>query len=266
MNSSAKRDGILDGWRIQRQTIHALFVRELMTRYGRENIGFAWAVLEPMILTCGVMVIWTVMGGHDRDGVKAVELVLTGYMPLTLWRHLTGSVINMFRNNAGLLYHRRVSLLDLVIAKQLLESIGTTTAFIVIYSTLLLMGMIEGVQHWDLLLLGWLMMAWIGTAFGAILAAFTERYEVAERFIQPIQYLNIPISGAFYLVDWLPYWAQKLILWHPLVHCYEVFRAGYFGRAVVTHYELSYFTAWAFVLSYLGFRAIQRIRPHVRLN
>lgn len=255
-----------EGWRIQRQTIHALVVRELITRYGRENIGFVWAILEPMILTCGVMVIWTVMGGHNKDGVKAVEMVLTGYMPLTLWRHLTGPVVGMFRINAGLLYHRRISLLDLVISKQLLEIIGTTTAFIVIYAMLLLMGLIDGVDRWDLLILGWLMMAWIGAAFGAILAAFTERHEVAERFVMPFQYLNVPISGAFYLTDWLPSWAQHLVSWHPLVHCYEVFRAGYFGPMIVTHYDLPYFTVWSFALTFLGLRAIRRIRRHVRLN
>lgn len=237
-----------------------------MMRYGRENVGFVWSVLEPMILTCGVMGIWTVMGGHDKEGIKVVELVLTGYMPLTLWRHLTGPVVNMFRSNVAMLYHRRVSLLDLVIARQLLEIAGTTAALIVIYSSLLLFGMIEGGRRFDLMLLGWMMMAWIGFASGALLAAFTERHEVAERFVQPMQYLNIPISGAFFLVDWLPHWGQKIIMWHPLVHCWEVFRAGYFGDTIVSHYELDYFTACAFMLTFLGLRAVQRIRPHVRLN
>lgn len=263
---SDRSRGLWQGWKIQSQTIHALLVRELMTRYGRENIGFAWAILEPMILTAGVMVIWTVMGGHNKDGVKAVELVLTGYMPLTLWRHLTGPVVNMFRNNSGLLFHRRISLLDLVIAKQLLEIIGTSSALVVIYVILTLLDIIEGAQHFGLVLLGWLMMAWIGTAFGAILAAFTERHEVAERFVMPLQYLNVPISGAFYMVDWLPPWAQKLVSWHPLVHCYEVFRAGYFGEMIVPHYDLVYFCAWAFALTFFGLRAIERIRRHVRLN
>ncbi len=255
-----------DGWRNQIRVVHALFIRELMVRYGRENIGFAWAILEPMILTCGVMVVWTVMGGHSKDGVKAVELVFTGYMPLTLWRHLTGPVINMFRSNASLLYHQRITLLDMVMARQLLELCGTTAALAVIYSTLLLFGMIEGAVDYSLVFLGWLMMAWIGSAVGALLAAITERYEVAERFVMPFQYLNIPISGAFYMVDWLPPWAQHAISWHPLVHVYEVFRAGYFGPMVVTHYDLFYFSVCAFILSFLGLRAVQRVRPHVRLQ
>lgn len=257
---------LLDGWRVQGRTIHALLVRDLMMRYGRNNIGFVWVILEPMILCVGVMFIWSILGGHGKGGIKVVELVLTGYMPLTLWRHLTGPVLGMFRSSVGMIYHRRVSLLDLLLSRQLLEIIGTTTALLVVYLFLITTGLADGFKRLDLIILGWLMMAWIGVAFGALLACWTERYEVTERFIQPLQYLNIPISGAFFLVDWLPHWAQNIIMFHPLVHCWEVFRAGYFGDAIVSHYNLSYYTACAFGFTFLALRSVLRIRAHVRLT
>jgi ABC-type polysaccharide/polyol phosphate export permease len=31
----------------------ALLIRELLTRYGRHNIGFLWLFVEPMIFTLG---------------------------------------------------------------------------------------------------------------------------------------------------------------------------------------------------------------------
>lgn len=263
--SSLRKSHLLQGWRIQAQTIHALIIRDMMMRYGRDNIGFLWVILEPMILTVGVMFIWSVMG-HENHGVKVVEVVLTGYMPLTLWRHLTGSVVGMFRGSVGVLYHRQVTLLDLVIARQTLEVVATTAALLIVYTVLVFSGVVEELRRLDLLLLGWMMMAWIGAVFGTLLACWTERYEVAERFVQPIQYLNIPISGCFFFVDWLPSWAQQAILYHPLVHCYEVFRAGYFGDTMIAHYSLPYFSVCAFLLSFLALRAVQRIRSHVRLS
>ena len=260
-----KKPTLPAGWAIQRSTIHALMVRDLMLRYGRDNIGFGWVILEPMILTAGVMAIWSAMGLH-KEGVKAIELALTGYMPLTLWRHLTNSTVNMYRMGVGMLYHRRVSLLDLVLSRQLLEVISTSAALLIIYAVLMLSGLIQNISRLDLFLLGWLMMAWVGMAFGMWLAAITERYEVAERFVQPIQYLNLPLSGAFFFVDWLPSWAQNIIMLHPLVHCYEVFRAGYFGETMVSHYNLTYFTAVTFLLTFIGLRSVKNVREHVRLN
>ena len=37
-------------WRI----LGALLIREMLTRYGRHNIGFLWLFVEPMIFTLGV--------------------------------------------------------------------------------------------------------------------------------------------------------------------------------------------------------------------
>lgn len=265
MSVPLRKANLLKGWSLQAQTIHALIIRDMMMRYGRDNIGFVWVILEPMILTLGVMFIWSAMG-HESHGVKIIEIVLTGYMPLTLWRHLTGNVVGIFRGSVGMLYHRRVTPLDLVASRQFLEVLGTSAALFVVYITLSLAGIIDELQRLDLVLLGWFMMAWIGIAFGALLSCWTEKYEVAERFVAPLQYLNIPISGCFFFVDWLPTWGQNLIMYHPLVHCYEVFRAGYFGNSIVTHYNLAYFTACAFIFSFFALRGIDKIRVHIRLS
>lgn len=240
-------------------------IRDLMMRYGRDNIGFAWVILEPMILTVGVMIIWSTMGTY-KEGLRILEVVFSGYLPLTLWRHLTNGTVNMFRGSIGLLYHQRITLFDVFYAREALEFIGTTTALLIIYTILTTTGIIAELERLDLFLLGWFMMAWLAVASGALMAAVTEKYEVAERFVQPFQYLNIPLSGAFYFSDWLPTWGQKLLSYHPMSHCYEMFRAGYFGDAVVTHYNLPYYTAFTFILSYLGIRAIYKTRATIRLN
>ena len=110
-------DELVEGLTVQRRTVSALILRDMMMRYGRDNIGFAWVVLEPMILTAGVMVVWSFTMGSAKYGIRLVEFILTGYMPLTLWRHMTNSSVTQFRRSAPLLFHRRVSLLDISYAK-----------------------------------------------------------------------------------------------------------------------------------------------------
>src|SRR5215207_4407796 len=121
---------VLSGFAIQFRNIRALVLRDLMMRYGRDNIGFAWVILEPLLLTAGVMVVWSFTMGTSRQGVKIVELVLTGYMPLTLWRHMTNGPIMIFRRSAPLLYHRRITLFDILAARQILEFAGTSAALL----------------------------------------------------------------------------------------------------------------------------------------
>src|ERR1700720_262482 len=98
----------LHGMQVQVRCVHALLIRDMMMRYGRHNIGFLWVVLEPMILTAGVMGVWSVIKPPYEHDVRVISLVLTGYMPLTLSRHMTNAGIFIFRRNLGLLYHRNV--------------------------------------------------------------------------------------------------------------------------------------------------------------
>lgn len=257
----------LRGFSTQFRNIRALMLRDLAMMHGRENIGFVWIILEPMILCVGVMTIWSVMGGSSRNGVRTVELVFSGYMPLTLWRHMTGgAAVNMFRNSSSLLYHRTVTLFDLLFARLALEFIGTTTGLIVVYTSLYALDLTGAIQSPDLFILGWLMMFWISIGAAMLIATCCERFEAADKFIPPFQYLNIPVSGAFFFVDWLPPWAQKLVLWHPHASVYEVIRAGLFGNSMVWHYDLPYFSVVAFALTFAGILAVKRVRPYVRFN
>src|SRR5271166_3059929 len=96
----------LTGLRIQSRGVNALMIRELMMRYGRGNIGFLWLVLEPMILCAGVIAVRWMIQAHEERGVPLVALILSGYMPLTLWRHITNRSINILRANVAVLYHR----------------------------------------------------------------------------------------------------------------------------------------------------------------
>ena len=56
----------------------------------------------------GVVFIWMGIHGHYEHGLPILDFVITGYLPLTLWRHVTNRAVHCFRANAPLLYHRQV--------------------------------------------------------------------------------------------------------------------------------------------------------------
>ncbi|SKA36261.1 capsular polysaccharide transport system permease protein [Enhydrobacter aerosaccus] len=240
-------------------------VRDVMMRYGREHLGFVWVILEPMLLTTGVLIVWSLIRPSQEHGIRLIGLVITGYMPLTLWRHLTNSASLLFRRSTAMLYHRNLSLLDIFLSRQLLEFAGATAALMFVYFTLVVAGLLEPVHDFTLALAGWLMMGWLALGVSSLTVVLSEKYEIAERFIQPFQYLQLPISGTFFLVDWLPYDAQQIIWYNPTVHCYEMFRAGFFGPSIVTYYSPLYVGIWAFTLSSIGLSAIAHMRSHIRI-
>ena len=229
--------GIVDFWQ---RALRALMIRELMMRYGRGNIGFLWLVLEPMILCAGVIGLRWLIQAHQDRGVPLVALLLSGYMPLTLWRHITGKSVFVFRRYVGMLYHRNLTVLDIFATTMALEFVGCTVAYIVNYFALMLVGALDPIRDYGLVIQGWCLMGFLAVGVGAGMAVVTEQYEAAERFVLPLQYLIMPISGFMYMADWLPGYARNIALYIPMLHCFEITRRGFFGDAIPTHYTASY--------------------------
>lgn len=262
--SSGNLTQFSEGLGVQARIISALIIRNLMMRYGRANIGFLWAVLEPMILTSGVMLVWSALKSPYEHGLPILAIVLTGYMPLTLYRHLTGMAPMLLSGSVSFLYHRHISLLDVILARAFLEFVATSGALLTVYIMLLVFDLIEPVADPGLAAAAWVIMGVFSFGMATLIAVVTEHTEVAEKLIQPMQYLQLPISGSFFMVSWLPKKAQDLIWYNPIVHCYEMFRAGFFGESVLTFYTPWYPLAAGLTMAAIGLSRLNRVRDELR--
>lgn len=248
---------------LQISTFRALAVRFVMTRYGRENIGFLWLFIEPMLLCGGVMLLWSAMKGSSEHGVSIVSLVFSGYMPLTLWRHLSNSGIFVLRSSRAIVIHRNITFFDIVITRLFLETLACSAAAVFVFFIIYFVGYIELPFSAFDVAMGWLLMAILGSGFAMILASATERFDLVEKFVQPIQYLVVPLSGCFYMVDWLPPAARAIVVYIPLVHCYELIRAGLFGPSAITYGNMFYGYAVGVIILGFGFYCVGAVRDRI---
>ena len=254
------RAGLLAGLRVQFRSIHSLIIRDMMLRYGRDNIGFLWVVIEPLILTAGVLIMYSQIKSGYEHGTHVISMVLTGYMPLTMWRHTSNNGVFLLRRSLGVLYHRNISLLDVFLARMLLEGIGTTAALTMVFGVLWAFDVIETVAKPGHLIAAWVLLWWLGTSVALILAGMTEANEATERLVQPLQYMVVPLSGIFFMVDWMPQRMQQVMLYNPLTNCIEFFRDGFFGDRVTTHYDVGYAVTLALVFTWIGLALLTRAR------
>lgn len=108
-------------------------------------------------------------------------------------------------------------------------------------------------------------MVWFAFALGLVIGAASERSELIERVWHIVTYLLFPLSGAAFMVDWLPKVAQPYILWLPMVHGTEMIRHGYFGDLVKTYEDPVYFATFNVALTLLGLALVRetgrRIEP-----
>jgi ABC-2 type transport system permease protein/capsular polysaccharide transport system permease protein len=257
---------LAESWRIQRRVIWSLIMREILTRYGRHNIGFLWLFVEPMLYTLGVTALWTASKSVHGSNLPIVAFAVTGYSSVLLWRNMPARCILAIEPNLGLLYHRNVRPLDIYLSRLILEAAGAGTSFVVLVIFFHAIGWLELPEDMLEVAAAWLMLAWMGTGLALFLGALSEFSETVEKLWHPTQYLLFPLSGAAFLVDALPVNAQKFVLLLPMVHGAEMLREGYFGSQMVAHYSIWYMALWNAMLTLLGLAQVRKVSMTLELE
>ena len=224
----------------QSRIIGALMMREMVTRYGREGLGFLWIVGEPLMFCLGVIAMWTALKPAYEHGVRVGPFVMTGYMCLLLLRHLIQHSLGAIEANIGLLHHRQIRIIHVYVSRALVEFMGTTTAFVIVYVILYLMGQVSVPQNVLLLYWGWLSLAWFSFGLALLLSVLAVRFAVVERVTQLFTYILIPLSGAFFTVSVVPQAYREAFLWIPMPNAVEMVRAGFFGEFFESYYHAMY--------------------------
>lgn len=250
-------------WRVERRVIWALVLREIMTRYGRHNIGFLWLFVEPMMFTLGVTALWSATKAVHGSNLPIVAFAVTGYSSVLLWRNMPARCIGALAPNLSLLYHRNVRPIDIYVARLVLEVAGATMSFVFLVLFFNFIGWLEFPEDVLQVVAGWCMLAWFGGSLALLLGALSEQYESVEKLWHPASYLLFPMSGAAFLVDALPVLGQKLVLLLPMVNATEYLREGYFGSAMTAHYDLSYMAMANTTLTVLGLAQVRKIGREV---
>ena len=250
----------------QAHVIRALMIRELTTRFGRDNIGFLWIMVEPLLFAGLVSIMWHYIHGPIEHGMGMTAFVITGYIPITLFRHGVSRSVAVFTANASLLYHRQVTILDFIIVRFLIELVGSMMAFVFIACVLIPFDQFPIPANIGLLISGWLIYAFFSFSLCLIIAPLSEMSEVIEKFVPVTTYIMIPFSGLFMMADWLTPTMREYYLWSPFVHGMEMIRKGIWGDVVVAHYEPLYPISLSIFFMLLGLALCRRVRQHLTIE
>ena len=225
--------------RIQRRVVGALLLREMLTRFGRHNIGFLWLFAEPMLFTVGVLAIWTLYHSN-RTPFPLTAFCVSGYATVLLWRNTIGRCGNAVGPNRALMHHRNVRVIDLFLARIVLEIAGASVSFMVLLAFFILVGVIAPPDDVTKMVLAWLLLAWFSASMALIVGPLATLSEPFERFWHVFAYLFLPASGAFYALTMLPEHLQAIAIWVPTVNCSELLREGLFGANIGARYNVYY--------------------------
>lgn len=241
-------------------------IRELTTRFGRENIGFLWVMVEPLLFAGLVGLVWRLVKGPEEHGMGIIAFVVTGYIPITLFRHGVARSVSAFTANGALLYHRQIKVLDFILVRFMIEILGGMMAYLFIASILVFFGEFPIPADIGLFLAGWFLYALFCFSLCLIIAPVSEISEALEKFVPVTTYVMIPFSGLFTMASWLTPNIREYLLLSPFVNGMEMMRKGIWGDQITAYYNIWNPIGCSLIAMAIGLSLCRRVRRNLTVE
>ncbi len=250
---------------VQGRVIGAVLMRELHTRYGRENIGYLWLIAEPLMLGSIIALLHSGQTAHVGT-INPVALTVTGYTIFIMFRGIVNRAEGTLHGNLPLLYHRMVTVFDIALARALLEAAGTFLAFTILLGLIIAIGFADFPARPLLLLAGVGYIFFFSFGISMIIVGGAHDNSLLERLVHPFSYFMIPLSAAFYQVAWVPEPYRHYLLYNPFPQMFELVRYGQFESATLEYVDFVYISVWTLVLNLFGLIAVRAVRNRIHLS
>jgi capsular polysaccharide transport system permease protein len=250
----------------QLRVIHAVMLRETRTRFGRHQMGYLWALVEPVLLIGMFYMLYTFAGREVPNGMSVVPFLATGILTYHLFAKTAERGSGAVGANKALLFYPHVKPLDLIFARTSLEAITYSLVFFLIVGVHALITQTWGIDS-ALRTIGALgLTSVMGITFGLLLSALGVVWQTVDRIRGPL--IMRPLfwtSGLFYTANELPTKVRQVLLYNPLFHCTELARDAWFPGYDAHYASTVYVTLWIIGFAFVGLNIERGVRTKVHM-
>jgi len=222
------------------EVVGAVLMRDMQTRFGHSKFGFLLSLLMPFAHLALMIVIYLILGRQAPLGNDPIVFFSLGVCCFILFSYPYGYVIRAPVENKPLLYFPRVKLIDILIARAILEMLGAILSCCGVF-VFLIVGEFNFEPHdIPLMLAGFASAIYIGISLGTlvgVLAALWAPLLYAANLFRPLFWGT---SGCIFLPGMLPALPRELVSYFPLLHSVELVRVGYYADYISPVLDISY--------------------------
>ncbi|MEP3298807.1 MAG: ABC transporter permease [Pseudoruegeria sp.] len=240
------------------RSVLALILREMATTYGRSPGGYIWAIVEPVAAIALLSLVFGVVMRTPPLGNSFPLFYATGYLPFTLYTDVAGKCGSAIKFSRPLLAYPRVSFIDTILARYLLNTLTQVLVFYIIVTGILTLTDARAVLDLPSIGLGLLLASFLGVGIGCLNCYLTMEFPIWATIWSIINRPMFLISGIFFLYDDMPRFAQDILWYNPLLHVVGLTRSGFYATYDATYVSLPYVVSIAGVSLILGLLLLRR--------
>jgi ABC-type polysaccharide/polyol phosphate export permease/Flp pilus assembly protein TadD len=248
----------------QLRVIYALMLRETRTRLADSKLGYGWALIEPVLHIVMLSLVFAVMmRGRPPIGDKFFIFYYTGIIPYHLFIHTSSSMTNAIISSGPLLQLPLVSTSDVIIARGLVEVLTDIVVAIILLAGFFVAGI--GLLPYDLTALSASVIAvsLFGCGIGLINAVINAFFKSWDKIWAQLTRTLYFCSGIFYVPGMMPDWVRDILVWNPILHAVDWFRASFFPEYEPHWLDRSYLAIVAAMSLALGLCLERGLRRHL---
>ncbi|HFP7737409.1 TPA: ABC transporter permease [Campylobacter lari] len=239
--------------------IHALFFRELKTRFGiNKYLGYFWVIGEPMMVVLVITsIITAIREFHHQimpEGVSIFLFLAVGIIPFFMFRSIINQLLNGIGANLALYAYKPVRPIHVFIARTMLEFCIYFTIFICV---MFLAGWFLHMQvipkHFLEVMFSLFLLVVFGFAMGmcfAIAGHFAEPLKMALGYLKTVLYWTSLVIFPVWIV---PKPILDILYYNPLLHIMELLKYNFFQNyPLLDDYNYYYPIVCLSVILFLG--------------
>lgn len=238
---------------VQVRVIVALVLRETRVTFGTAQLGYLWAIANPVFGVTILTMIFSLISRVPPIGSSFVLFFATGIIPYELYRKLTSSLMSVFDANRGLLAYPLVKETDVMIARFLLIFATYLLVLLLFFSGLIALDFAPLPSDPGSVLAATFATALLGLGVGSTNAVIKGLWKTWPQIEGILSRPMFFISGIFFIPTLFPPHIQFFLSWNPMLHSIEWFREAYYVGYQSQILDKGYLLMFALVFLFTGF-------------
>lgn len=230
--------------------IWALILREASSRFGRSTGGYLWAFAEPIAGILLLSIAFSYLLRSPPIGDSFFLFYTSGVVPVLFFNAISGSLAQSIAANKGLLSYPVVSVLDVILARSLLDFVTYLTVFTIICLAVVQIDRVHLQPDLLQIVFALLLTGLTGMAIGKLNAMLFLFYPVWRSIWRILTRPLLLISGVIFVYEDMPHALQSILWYNPLLQLIGLLRGGLYSS-----YDDSYVSVTYLILFILGLMA-----------
>lgn len=209
-------------------TVHALLMRELKTRFGSSKLGYFWAIAEPVAQASILAILFTLIGRSSLSGVPVALFLISGVMPFKAFSKTLTQLSVGIQSNTALFSYRQVSPIDPLITRLIIELATFFIVYIIILAVMYWLDFEVWPQDLLALMTASLLLLFLAVGLALCLSVAQLYWQDTSKLLGMVMTPMFFISGIFFCATMIPQQFWYLFTWNPIFHAIELSRDAFF--------------------------------------